>query len=127
VEDFFRRVELDSVLPARQRTVRVGDARGDLQAAVGRALGAEDDGDARGAGGGVYCGPRAFEEGGGRRRGSRARPAVAGDEALGEADHKRAALGGFGDGRCCQGDGLLRRCGDAKICQGVVDGGYAVW
>lgn len=48
VDGFFRRFELDLVLTVRLRTVRVCYAGGDLQAALGQALGAEDDGDSGG-------------------------------------------------------------------------------
>ena len=99
---------LPLVLPSRDRAVGVDDADGDLQAAIGHALRAQDDRDAGGPGGIRHISPRPLEERRIRGRRCGARPAIAGNEALGKADHRGALSACVGDRRCRQEDGLLR-------------------
>ncbi len=65
---FLRRVDLALVLPPCDRAVRIDHTRGDLQAAVGDPLGAQNHGDAGTSCGIRHCGPRALEERGIGRR-----------------------------------------------------------
>ena len=124
IDGLFPRVDLSLVLPPRNRAVGIDHAGGDLQAAVGHALGAQDDRDAGGSGGIGHSSPGPFEEHRiGRWRG-RARPPVPGNEAFGKADHHRASTACVRDCRCRQTDRVVRSRGHAEVRKRDADGAH---
>ena len=118
---FLRRVDLALVLPPCDGAVRIDHTHGDLQAAVGDPLRAQNHGDAGASRGIRYRGPRALEENGIWRRCFLARPPITRDEALRKADDNRALTPRVSNRGCCEVHGVVRCRRHADVREGNTD------
>lgn len=111
----FGGVELHLILEAGAGAIGIHDKGCDHKGLVDEALGAEDDRDAGVGGGRGDSRVGVFEEADIRGRNLLAGGAVAGNEALGEADDPGFPESGFGDRLLRRGDGLFGRCGVGEV------------